>query len=122
MGHFRAGRITLLFTDIEGSTRLLHELGADYTGLLGQHHDAVRAALAAHGGREIRIQGDSFFAVFTEAQPAVAAAVDAQRSLVELGLRVRMGSTPAMSSWPPTTTSGWTQHFDDENRNPPMAR
>jgi WD40 repeat protein/class 3 adenylate cyclase len=90
-GRLPAGRITLLFTDIEGSTRLLHDLEDDYPRLLGAHHEAVRAALDAHGGLEIRTQGDSFFAVFLEARPAVAAAVDAQRSLAALGLRVRMG-------------------------------
>lgn len=80
-----------MFTDIEGSTRLLHDLGDEFTALLSTHHAAVRAAIADHEGQEVRTQGDSFFVVFGEPASAVAAAVEAQRALLPNGLRVRVG-------------------------------
>jgi predicted ATPase len=85
------GTVTLLFTDIEGSTRLLDELGDDYAGLLAEHNRVVRAAVAAHGGVVVDTGGDSFFVVFERAPDAVAAAVAAQEGLAEIGVRVRMG-------------------------------
>ncbi len=92
-----AGTVTLLFTDIEGSTRLLHQLGDDYAVLLSDHRRILRSAFQAHGGREVDTQGDSFFVVFEEAQAAVAAAADSQSALDshrwprDVELRVRMG-------------------------------
>ena len=72
----------MLFTDIEGSTRLLHELGVDaYSQLLGVHHGLLRTAVAASNGVEIKTEGDSFFVVFTSASDALCAAAEAQRSL-----------------------------------------
>lgn len=91
------GTVTFLFTDIEGSTRLLKELGRNYSHALAEHQRILRAAFAAHGGREVDSQGDSFFVAFNRAKDAVAAAVDAQRDLgahawPEGGaVRVRMG-------------------------------
>jgi predicted ATPase/class 3 adenylate cyclase len=92
------GTITFLFTDIEGSTRLLEELGPKhYADALAQHRELVRAAVAAHGGVDRGTEGDSFFCVFTSAPNAVAAAADAQRALQRhdwpkgAQLRVRMG-------------------------------
>ena len=61
------GTVTLLFTDIEGSTRLLHELGDRYPDVLAQHRDLLRAAFAAHGGYEVDTQGDAFFVAFPRA-------------------------------------------------------
>jgi class 3 adenylate cyclase len=75
------GTVTFLFTDIEGSTRLLRELRDEYAGALGDHQRIIREALAAHDGSEIDTQGDSFFAAFRRAKDAVGAAVDAQRAL-----------------------------------------
>ena len=76
------GTVTLLFTDIEGSTRLLQRLGAaDYARLLGTHHRLVRSALAACDGIEVKTEGDSFFATFQRATDAITAVVDVQRSL-----------------------------------------
>ena len=73
---------TLLFTDIQGSTRLLERLGEDaYGDVLALHHEAMRTAIAAHGGEEIGTEGDSFFVLFDDARAGVAAAVDAQRNL-----------------------------------------
>ena len=90
--------LTFLFTDIEGSTALLGRLGDDgYAQLLAGHHALVRAALAAHGGREVDTQGDAFFAVFSSPRGCVAAAVQMQRALAAYAwpggerVRVRMG-------------------------------
>jgi predicted ATPase/class 3 adenylate cyclase len=76
-----AGVVSFLFTDIEGSTRLLRDLGDRYGELLDLHHALLRAAWAAHGGHELNTEGDAFVVVFAEASDAVAAAVDAQREL-----------------------------------------
>ena len=66
--------MTLLFTDIEGSTRLLHELGDGYAALLADHRLALRTAFAEHGGIEVDTQGDAFFYAFPRATDAIAAA------------------------------------------------
>src|SRR2546428_12372951 len=66
--------VTLLFTDIEGSTRLVQELGEGYAAALETHRVAVRAALAAHGGEEIDCRGDEFSIAFGDPRQAVAAA------------------------------------------------
>lgn len=71
------GTVTFLFTDIEGSTRLLQRLGASYTAVLGEHRDLMRATFARRGGHEVDTQGDAFFAAFTRAADAVACAVEA---------------------------------------------
>src|SRR5436309_8696033 len=92
-----SGTVTFLFTDIEGSTQLLKTLGPLYGDALAEHQRILRAAFAAHGGREVDTQGDSFFVAFGRAKDAVAAAVDAQRDLAahpwpdESPVRVRMG-------------------------------
>ena len=77
------GTVTLLFSDIEGSTRIVIQLRDRYSDLLSQHHQLLRAAFAEHGGREIYTQGDAFFVVFGQAKQAVAAAVASQRALSE---------------------------------------
>ena len=76
-----SGTVTLLFTDIEGSTRLLRALGDRYAEVLAAHNELLRAAWATHGGYEVDTQGDSFFVSFARATAAVAAAVAAQRAL-----------------------------------------
>ena len=86
-----AGTVTLLFTDIEGSTLLLRELGDGYAGVLVEHRRALREAFAAHGGVEVDTQGDAFLVVFADASEAVAAATDAQAALDDGPIRVRMG-------------------------------
>jgi predicted ATPase/class 3 adenylate cyclase len=86
-----AGVVTLLFTDVEGSTRLLKELGDGYATALHEHRRSVRAAVAAHDGVEVDTQGDAFLVAFGKASDAVAAAEDAQRSLAAGPIRVRMG-------------------------------
>src|SRR6476469_6509251 len=85
------GVVTLLFTDVEGSTRLLHELGDDYGDALHEHRRRLRAAFAEHEGVEVDTQGDAFFVVFARASNAVSAAADCQRALVGGPIRVRMG-------------------------------
>src|SRR5947209_2107072 len=85
------GVVTLLFTDVEGSTRLLHELGDGYGEALHEHRRRLRAAFAGHGGIEVDTQGDAFFIAFARASNAVAAAAEGQRVLAGGPVRVRMG-------------------------------
>jgi len=85
------GEVTLLFTDIEGSTRLLERLGDDYADALAEHRRIVRQHLERNGGVEVDTQGDAFFVAFADAAGAVGAAVDAQRGLARTAVRVRMG-------------------------------
>ena len=85
------GTVTFLFTDIEGSTRVLGELGDRYSQLLGEHRRLIREALERHEGVEVDTQGDSFFVAFARASDALSAARDAQQSLGVLPVRVRMG-------------------------------
>src|SRR6478672_6134476 len=69
------GTVTFVFTDVEGSTRLLQQLGADaYADALAEHRRALREAFVRHGGVEVDTQGDSFFVAFSTAPAAVAAA------------------------------------------------
>jgi class 3 adenylate cyclase len=76
-----SGTVTFLFSDIEGSTRLLRQLRGAYGAVLSEHARIMREAFARFGGREVDTQGDSFFAVFSRARDAVAAAVALQRAL-----------------------------------------
>src|SRR6266540_307419 len=86
------GIVTFLFSDIEGSTRLLDELGAEaYAAALAEHQRLMREAFAAHGGVEVDTQGDAFFVAFPEADGALAAAAQAQTALGGGPIRVRMG-------------------------------
>jgi len=91
------GTVTFLFTDIEGSTRLLQKLGDDYPALLSEHHRILRSAVEAAGGVAIGTEGDSLFAAFPSAAGAITAAVSAQRRLAaqawprDAQVRVRMG-------------------------------
>jgi class 3 adenylate cyclase len=92
-----SGTVTFLFTDIEGSTGLLRELGDRYADVLGHERSILRETLTGAGGREIDTQGDAFFFSFTRARDAVTGAVAAQRALAEndwpdgVDVRVRMG-------------------------------
>jgi predicted ATPase len=83
--------VTLVFTDVEGSTRLLRELGDDYAGALAGHRRVLREAFASHGGAEVDTQGDAFFYVFVDAEEAVAGVTEAQTDLADGPIRVRMG-------------------------------
>ena len=91
-GDLPAGTVTFLFTDIEGSTRLLHALGPDaYADALAEHRRLLRDAFAAHGGIEIDTQGDAFFVAFPTATGAADAARTAQDELGPGPIAVRMG-------------------------------
>ncbi len=91
------GTVTFLFTDVEGSTRLLKQLRDRYGAVLAEHQRLLRDAFAVHGGEEVDTQGDAFFYVFSRARDAAAAAADGQRALAShdwpegAELRVRMG-------------------------------
>jgi predicted ATPase len=91
MRELPSGTVTFLFTDIEGSTRLLQELGEGYAETLAEHRRLLRDAFERHGGVEVDTQGDAFFVAFLRATSALAAAEEAQASLAGQPLRVRMG-------------------------------
>ena len=76
-----SGAVTFVFTDIEGSTRLVRHLRARYAEVLGEHQRLLREAFSEHGGHEIDTQGDAFFYAFGSAYEAVLAAIDVQRAL-----------------------------------------
>jgi predicted ATPase/class 3 adenylate cyclase len=87
-----SGTVTLVFTDIEGSTRLLDSLGADgYRDALAEHRRALRAAFARHGGYEVDFEGDAFFYAFETAGEAVQAVEDALGALEGGPIRIRVG-------------------------------
>ena len=92
-----SGTVTFLFSDVEGSTRLLTRWPRRYGEVLGEHQRLLRAAFDEHGGREVHTEGDAFFVAFARAGDAIAAAVSAQRSLASqrwpegVGVRVRIG-------------------------------
>jgi predicted ATPase len=86
------GTVTFLFTDVEGSTRLLHELGSQgYADALAEHRRLIREAIAAHQGVEVDTQGDAFFVAFPTAPGALGAAAEAREALAGGPIRVRMG-------------------------------
>jgi class 3 adenylate cyclase len=94
---YPAGTVTFLFTDIEGSTKLLQELGDGYGTVVGDHRRILREAFGSAGGREVDTQGDAFFYSFPRARDAISAAVAGQRALAAqewpggAQVRVRMG-------------------------------
>jgi predicted ATPase/class 3 adenylate cyclase len=91
MTELPTGTVTFLFTDIEGSTRLLDELGDRYAEVLAEHHRVMRGAFEAYGGVEVDTQGDSFFVAFARGSDAVSAAAAAQEALAAGPVKVRMG-------------------------------
>ena len=86
-----AGTVTFLFTDVEGSTRLLQELGDEYADALAEHRRVLRKAFAQHGGVEVETHGDAFFVTFAKAADALAAATAACEALAGGPIRVRTG-------------------------------
>jgi class 3 adenylate cyclase len=97
MQHLPTGTVTLLFTDIEGSTQLLEQLGPRYQNVLAECRSLLRTAFHACGGHEVDTQGDAFFVAFARTSDAVSAAVAAQRALAShtfaegVVVAVRMG-------------------------------
>jgi predicted ATPase/class 3 adenylate cyclase/DNA-binding CsgD family transcriptional regulator len=91
------GAVTFVFSDIEGSTRLVKALRERYSEILAEHRRLVRAAVAAHGGHEVDTQGDAFFVAFADAKQAVLCALEIQRALAAhqwpagAPVRVRIG-------------------------------
>ena len=81
MAELPSGAVTFLFTDIEGSTRLVKQLRDRYRTVLSEHQRLLRVAFAAHEGYEVDTQGDSFFVAFSSARDALLAAVEGQRAL-----------------------------------------
>ena len=106
------GTVTFLFTDIEGSTRLLRRLGDGYAEVLARHDRVIRAACAENHGHQIDAQGDAHFLVFAQARDAVAAAAQMQRGLAGEAwpagsdLRVRVGLHRATRRGATAGTSG----------------
>ena len=91
-GDLPAGTVTFMFTDVEGSTKLLRELGpAGYATELAEHRGIVREVIAAHGGVEVDTQGDAFFVAFPTAQGGLAAAGEITERLKSGRIRVRIG-------------------------------
>ncbi len=97
MHHLPTGTVTLLFTDIEGSTRLLQQLGNRYADVLAEYRQVLRSACRQWNGHEVDTQGDAFFVAFVRAIDAVSAVVDVQRTLAAHSwpqgaiVRARMG-------------------------------
>jgi class 3 adenylate cyclase len=97
MSKLPGGTVTFLFTDIEGSTRLLQELGGEYVNVIRDHRRIVRETLGKAGGTEIDMQGDAFFFSFPRARDAARGAVETQRALnthrwpSDADVRIRMG-------------------------------
>jgi class 3 adenylate cyclase/DNA-binding beta-propeller fold protein YncE len=97
MPEMPSGAVTFLFTDIEGSTRLVKQLRDAYPAVLSKHQSLLRAAFAAHGGYEVDTQGDSFFVAFASAREGLLAAVEGQLALHSnawpdgVEIKVRMG-------------------------------
>jgi class 3 adenylate cyclase len=86
------GTVTFLFTDVEGSTRLLHELGPEsYAQALAEHRRIVRESCSAQGGVEVDTQGDAFFFAFPSAPGAVAAAQGVTDALAPGSIHLRIG-------------------------------
>jgi class 3 adenylate cyclase len=91
MSELPTGTVTFLFTDIEASTKLLHELGDEYADALDEHRRVLREAFARHGGVEVDTQGDAFFVAFVRVKDALAAAAEGRQAIDGCPVRVRMG-------------------------------
>src|SRR5579864_326488 len=108
MSGLPTGRVTLLFTDIEGSTHLLQKLGDGYPAVLDTHREVLTRCIDGAGGAVVGMQGDAVFGVFASAEDAVRAALEAQTALVsqpwpgKVAVRVRMG----LHTGEPTLRSG----------------
>lgn len=115
MRRLPSGTVTFLFTDIEGSTRLLDELGERYTEVLGEHRRVLREAFSQHGGVEVDTQGDAFFVAFARAGDAVSAAGAAQDALADGPVCVGMG----VHTGEPVVTDEADRHMEDAD-GPPL--
>jgi class 3 adenylate cyclase len=104
MRELPSGTVTFLFTDIEGSTRLLEQLGTEaYAQALAAHRQVIRVACAGQGGVEVDTEGDAFFVAFPTAQGALDAAAAFSEGLAAGPIRVRVGlhtGTPLIAEGP----------------------
>ena len=107
MSALPSGTVTFVFSDVEGSTALLKQLGERYDDVISTHRRLMRELFTTHGGVEIDTQGDAFFFAFPRARDAITAAVEAQRAHARhdwpdgVDVRVRMGlhtGEPALGS------------------------
>ena len=106
-----SGNVTLLFTDIEGSTRLIEELGeSGYVDALSEHRRLLRTAFAPHGGVEVDTQGDAFLFAFADPVEALAAAAQAQDALASGEVKVRMGLHTGELQLTGEGYAGWELH------------
>jgi len=107
------GIVTFVFTDIEGSTRMLRRLGDDYADVLDRHLELMDGAGAAHGGHPIGSAGDGVFVAFQDPTEAVTACAEAQRNLSgepwpEGGeVQVRIGLHTGLAAPAPASTGPW---------------
>ena len=107
-----SGTVTLVFTDIEGSTRLLDELGMDaYRDALAEHRRIVREACARYSGYEVDYEGDAFFYAFASAQDAVAAVSEAMAGLEQGPISIRVGIHTGEPGLDPPKYVGIDVHF-----------
>lgn len=107
-----SGTVTLVFSDIEGSTRLLHELGAEaYREALGEHRRVVREAYARYAGYEVDYEGDAFFYVFSSASDAVDAVSEAMAGLDGGPISIRVGIHTGEPVLDPPKYVGMDVHF-----------
>ena len=122
-----SGLVTLLFSDIEGSTRLVKALRDRYWQILAEHRRLVRAAVAEYAGYEVDAQGDAFFVTFADAKQAVLCALEIQRALAghewRRARRSGCGSafTPATRSRPREPTRAWPSIARPGSAPPPAA-
>lgn len=106
-----SGTVTLVFTDIEGSTRLLQELGPDaYREALSEHRRIVRETFGGHAGYEVDYEGDAFFYAFASVEGAVAAATEVARALESGPIRIRVGIHTGRPSLDPPKYVGMDVH------------
>jgi predicted ATPase/class 3 adenylate cyclase len=106
------GTVTLVFTDIEGSTKLLHELGAEhYADALAEHRRLLRETFDRHGGVEVDTQGDAFFYAFADARQAVTAADEGREALRPGRIKVRVGIHTGMPHLGPDGYVGQDVHL-----------
>ncbi|HUG65308.1 MAG TPA: adenylate/guanylate cyclase domain-containing protein [Gaiellaceae bacterium] len=107
-----SGTVTLVFSDIEGSTRLLHELGAEaYRDALVEHRAIVREAYARYSGYEVDYEGDAFFYAFSSASDAVNAVSEAMAGLEDGPIRIRVGIHTGEPVLDPPKYVGMDVHF-----------
>jgi predicted ATPase len=107
-----AGEVTLVFSDIEGSTRLLHELGTDaYRDALGEHRRIVREAYGRYAGYEVDYEGDAFFYAFSSATDAVSAVSEAMAGLEPGPIAIRVGIHTGTPGLDPPKYVGMDVHF-----------